>query len=77
MDVMTIMGLVAKGLSLLPTIIQAGGDAIQTIKVLEDLSSSTADGTVTQTQVDDVEAHLDALMEQFNAPDPGEPGAAA
>lgn len=66
MDPIAIVGLITEGLSLLPSIIKAGGDVITTIKMLEGLGQSAKDGTVTDAQVQDVRSHLDELIDRFN-----------
>lgn len=70
MDVMAIMALIQKGLSVAEIIIEAGRDAAPAIKALIALAAGAQQGTVTQEQVDDTEALLDRLIAEFNEPLP-------
>jgi len=66
MDPATILDLIAKGLALLPALIAAGADVVTTIKNLQALSQAGANGTVTDQQLADVEAHLDDQIAKFD-----------
>lgn len=68
MDAVAIFALISKGLTLLPILIQAGAEVGSIIQNMKSLSDSAASGTVTDDQLNTLEAELDAAIEQFNAP---------
>ena len=68
MDAVAIFALISKGLTLLPILIQAGAEVGSIIQNMKSLSDSAASGTVTDDQLNALEAELDAAIEQFNAP---------
>lgn len=68
MDILSILALVEKGLSVISMVIDAGKDAAPTIQVVKDLVTGAQAGTVTQASLDEVEAHLDAQITEFNEP---------
>lgn len=63
-----ILALVAQGLSLLPTLIQTGIDVVGRIKQMEALSKAGSEGTVTDEQIAQYRAQLDADLADFNQP---------
>lgn len=68
MDAAAIFALIEKGLTLLPILISAGQEIGTTIENLKNLASNAQAGTVTQDQLDSLEADLDASIVEFNAP---------
>lgn len=68
MDAATIFALISKGLALIPILIQAGAEIETIITNLKNLSDSAQAGTVTDEQLNALEAELDAAIAEFNAP---------
>lgn len=68
MDPILIMDLVLKGLGVVSTLITVGANAMPAIKVISDLVTGAKDGTVTDEQLVQAEATLDALIDDFNKP---------
>jgi hypothetical protein len=68
MDIAAIMDLMVKGLGVVNTLVTVGKDALPAIKVLTDLATSAQTGDVTDEQLAQTEATLDALVDKFNAP---------
>ncbi len=68
MDISAILDLVTKGLGVINTLVTVGKDALPAIKVVTDLVSGAKAGTVTADQLDQTEATLDAMIEDFNKP---------
>jgi hypothetical protein len=68
MDTAAIFALISKGLALVPILIQAGAEIETIIANLKALSDSAQAGTVTDEQLNALEAELDAAIEQFNTP---------
>ena len=68
MDIAAILDLVMKGIGVVSTLITVGKDAAPAIKVLTDLVSGAQDGTVTDEQLAETEATLDAMLADFNKP---------
>lgn len=66
MDVMAVLALIQKGLSVAEIIIEAGADAAPAIKALIALAAGAQAGTVTPEQVTETEALLDKLIADFN-----------
>jgi NAD(P)H-dependent flavin oxidoreductase YrpB (nitropropane dioxygenase family) len=67
MNATAILGLVAQGLALLPTLIQTGVDVVGRIEAIKNLSEAGAAGTVTDAQIAEYRAQLDADLADFNA----------
>jgi hypothetical protein len=68
MDIMSILGLVSKGLAVITTLEQAGQAVAPAIKVVSDLVTGTQNGTVTDQQLTETETALDNLISTFNLP---------
>jgi hypothetical protein len=68
MNAAQILALVAQGLALLPTLIQTGIDVTSRIEAMLSLSKAAADGTVTDDQIAQYRAQLDADLADFNTP---------
>jgi hypothetical protein len=70
MDPTLLFDLITKGLQLLPTLITAGSQVVQTIEDLKTLSQAGSDGEVDDQVMTDIEARFDANVAKFNAPLP-------
>ena len=68
MDVLAILSLVAKGLSVAETLYTAGSNALPAIKVVAGLVTGAQQGTVTADELTATEKALDAMIEDFNSP---------
>lgn len=68
MDIMAILDLVSKGLSVADTLITAGQNAAPAIKAVTELVTGAQAGTVTDQQLTDTEAALDKMISDFNTP---------
>lgn len=68
MDPLTIIALITKGLTIADMAISAGKTAAPIIKSVLGLSEAAVDGTVTDEQLAEVEALLDAEIAEFNKP---------
>lgn len=68
MDAAAIFALISKGLALIPILIEAGAEVGTIIQNLKALSDSAQSGTVTDDQLNTLEAELDAAITEFNAP---------
>lgn len=68
MNAAAIFDLVLKGMAVISTLISIGASAAPAIKVISDLVTGAKNGTVTDDQLAQTEATLDALIEDFNTP---------
>lgn len=68
MDPTLIFTVIEKGLTLVPILIQAGTEVIPLINQIRKIAQGGADGTVTQAQLETLEADLDAALDDFNKP---------
>ena len=68
MDAVAIIGLVEKGLTVASMLIDAGKSAGPAVKALLPLVTSAQTGQVTEAQIAETEAILDAQMAEFNEP---------
>lgn len=68
MDVLAIINLIAKGISVVEMAITAGRNAIPAIEAVKTLVTGAQDGTITDAMLDDIEAKLDAQIAEFNEP---------
>jgi len=68
MDIGAVLDLVTKGLGVINTLVTVGKDAAPAIKAVTDLVISAKTGTVTDEQLAQTEANLDALISDFNEP---------
>ena len=66
MDVMVILGLVQKGLSVAEAIYEAGKNAAPAIAAIKDLVTGAQEGTVSDEQLAQTEALLDQMLADFN-----------
>jgi len=72
MNAALILQLISAAVGALPSLIEAGVNVYDRIQKIQKLAKDTADGTVTQAQVDDVRAQLDRDLDEFNSPLPPE-----
>lgn len=72
MDAILIFSIIEKGLTLVPLLIQAGSTVIPLIERLKAVAKGGAEGTVTQAELEALEADLDSALEEFNSPLPPE-----
>lgn len=70
MDIAAILALIAKGVSLIPVLVQAGKDIVPAIGVIKNIITGAQAGTITDQQLTDFEAMLDAMISDFNEPIP-------
>lgn len=68
MDVMAIMALVMKGVSIAEALISAGKSAVPALTAVKNLVEKAKGGTITDEEMLDVEDQLDDLIDQFNLP---------
>jgi hypothetical protein len=68
MDIMSILALISKGLTVIQTLEAAGQAVAPAIKVVTNLVTGAQAGTVTPQQLTDTETTLDQLMADFNTP---------
>jgi len=70
MDIALVLDLAMKGLSVANTLINVGKNAAPAIHAVKELISGAKAGTLTDDDLTEVEAVLDSLIEDFNAPLP-------
>ncbi len=68
MDIMAILALIEKGISVISMLETAGQAIAPAVKVVTDLVSGAKAGTVTLQQLNDTETALDGLIADFNTP---------
>lgn len=68
MDVLAILSLVGKGLSVAETLYEAGKNALPAIKTVAKLVTGAQQGTVTSDELTETERALDAMIADFNEP---------
>jgi hypothetical protein len=66
MDVSKVLGILVKGLTALPSLIDAGADIASTIEKMKSVASSAQNGAVSNEQLNELETHLDAQIDDFN-----------
>lgn len=70
MDISKVLGVIGKGVGVIETLYKFKEDATPAIKVVAKLISGAQAGPVTNAELDDTEATLDAMIADFNAPIP-------
>jgi len=70
MNAAAIFNIIEKGLTVIPLLISAGTTVVPLITRLKAVLKGGADGTVTQTELEALEADLDAALDEFNSPLP-------
>lgn len=68
MDASAIFATIQKGLSIITALIAAEKEAEPAIKVIYDLATNAQTGDVTDEQLAESEATLDAMIDDFNEP---------
>lgn len=68
MMILTVIGLITKGVSVAKMLIEAGKDAMPAIKVIKDLVTGAESGKITDEELAANEATLDAMIDEFNEP---------
>lgn len=66
MNIAAILALVAKGITVVETLVEAGQTAAPAFEALKNLLSSAQQGQVTDEQLAETEALLDSLIADFN-----------
>lgn len=65
--------IIEKGLTILPALISAGVSVVSTINKMRAVAEQAKTGAVVpRTQLEELEAELDGLLSEFNAPLPPE-----
>ena len=70
MNAAAIFGIIEKGLTVIPLLIQAGTTVVPLVNRLVAVAKGGADGTVTDEELTALEADLDAALGEFNSPLP-------
>lgn len=70
MDYAKVFEVIQKGLALIPALISAGATVVPLVKRLTEVAKGGAEGTVTESELEALEADLDAALDEFNAPLP-------
>jgi hypothetical protein len=68
MDITGILALIVKGISVITALVAVGQSIEPAVKVITDLITGAQSGTVTDQQLTDTEATLDAMIADFNLP---------
>lgn len=68
MDPVVIFELIEKGLTLLPTLVEAGIDINNRVQQLIALSRGGAAGTLSEAEIAKIRSDFDADLAEFNAP---------
>lgn len=68
MDPVLIFTLIEKGLTLLPTLVEAGIDITHRVQQLIALSKGGADGILDEAAIAKIRADFDADLAEFNTP---------
>lgn len=73
MDVITILGILEKGLKLIPALIDTGSSVIGIVNQMASVAEKAKNGEeVPQAELDALEADLDAKFAEFNSDLPSE-----
>ncbi len=72
MDVIGIFELIAKGVSLIPTLVDAGVNITTRVEQLVTLAKGGADGTLDDAAIAKIRADFDADLAEFNSDLPPE-----
>lgn len=68
MNAAAIFAILDKGLTLIPLLLQAGSEVVPLVERMSQIAKGGATGTVTQAELDALEADLDAALADFNQP---------
>jgi hypothetical protein len=70
MNAAAIFAIIEKGLTVIPLLISAGTTVVPLVNRLIAVTKGGAEGTVTKTELEALEADLDAALNEFNSPLP-------
>jgi hypothetical protein len=70
MNAALVFQIIEKGLTVIPLLISAGATVMPLVNRLIAVTKGGADGTVTKTELEALEADLDAALSEFNSPLP-------
>jgi hypothetical protein len=70
MNAALVFQIIEKGLTVIPLLISAGATVMPLVNRLIAVTKGGADGTVTKTELEALEADLDAALGEFNSPLP-------
>lgn len=68
MNAAAIFALIEQGLTLLPTLVQAGIDITQHIQQLTTLAKAGQSGTIDPAELESIRSSFDTALDSFNAP---------
>lgn len=66
MDIVAILALVEKGMTIIGALVEAGKSAAPAIDAIKNLVSGAQSGTVSDADLDACEAQLDQMIDDFN-----------
>lgn len=66
MDTAAVLALIEKGIAIIPILIQFGQDIAPAIEILKNVVTGAQAGTITDEELAQNEAELDALIADFN-----------
>lgn len=66
MDILAIVNLVSKGITVAEALIEAGHDAAPAFSAIKNIITETKTGSVTPKKLDETEALLDSMVDDFN-----------
>lgn len=66
MDILAVLALITKGITIAQALLAAGQSAVPAFDALKNLISGAQSGSVTQAQLDQTEALLDQMVDDFN-----------
>lgn len=72
MDIVAILALIGKGITVVETLYEAGQSAAPALEALKNLVTGAQDGTVTDDQLAQTDALLDQMIADFNSDLPPE-----
>lgn len=68
MGAAAVFAIIEKGLTIIPILLQAGSEIGPLVQRLIDMAKGGANGSVTQADLDALEADLDQALADFNTP---------
>ena len=68
MNAVLIFELIAKGVALLPALVDAGINITQRVQQISRLAKGGAEGTLTDDELAKIRANFDADLDEFNKP---------
>lgn len=70
MDIATVLNLIDKGMAIASMLVDAGKDAAPAIAAIGRVATASADNTITEADLTEIENQLDAMLLSFNEPLP-------